>query len=330
MVSSSTGPVAARGAPPDQGGRGRRPVPLPGRLQPIHSAYVTALAGAPLSPETRRTYASKVRQYLAWLPVSEVADGALTDPAARDRAVRAWRDHLLTVAGQAPTTVNNALAAVDDFYSRRGLGRANAERTDPPPAPRRGLNRREQLRWLRAVAAQPSPRDRTLAGLPFYAGARIAETVRLDTDDVHLTARTGDIRLRSAGDRTRDTPLHPTLRDDLRCWLTQRQNWRGADTNPALFLNHRGGRLTVRGARDIIARVAAAAGLDDTVTAEVLRHTFTVTLVRGGTDPVIVARLLGTTRLDLTRGYTEPTATARTRALTVLAVDRPTASRPES
>jgi hypothetical protein len=29
--------------------------------------YVEALAAAPLAPQTRRTYASKVRQYLAWL-----------------------------------------------------------------------------------------------------------------------------------------------------------------------------------------------------------------------------------------------------------------------
>lgn len=303
-------------------------MPLPDRLQPVHAAYVTALASAALSPETRRTYASKVRQYLAWLPTSDADGATLTDHAARDHAVRAWRTHLLTDAGQAPTTVNNALAAVDDFYTRRGLGRAHAERIDPPAAPRRGLDRRAQLRWLRAVAAQPAPRDRALAGLPFYAGSRIAETVRLDTADVAITARTGQIRLRSAGDRARDVPLHPTLRADIREWLTQRRNWPGADTNPALFLNHRGARLSVRGARDIIARIASTARLDDTTTADVLRHTFATTLLRGGTDPATIAQLLGTTRLDLTRSWSKPTATTRTRALALLTVDPTTTPRP--
>lgn len=68
-------------------------------------------------------------------------------------------------------------------------------------------------------------------------------------------------------------------------------------------------------------RIATSAGLDDETTAHVLRHTFATTLVRGGTDLVIVAELLGHTRLDTTRGYTRPTAEDRKRALDLLLVD---------
>lgn len=45
--------------------RGRASSALPVRLEPAHTAYTAALARAPLSAETRRTYASKVRGYLA-------------------------------------------------------------------------------------------------------------------------------------------------------------------------------------------------------------------------------------------------------------------------
>lgn len=307
---------------PGRGRRGRRPVPLPVALESVHAAYAAALAAAPLSAETRRTYASKVRQYLAWLEAADLDGDPLADPAARDRAVPDWRTHLLTVAKQAPATVNNALAAVDDFYTSRGLGRAAAERTDLPATAPRALDKRAQRRWLRAVEAHPSPRDRALAGIPFYAGARIAETVRLDTPDVRISARKGVLRIRGKGDRIRDVPIHPKLRTDIRLWLDERGDWPGADTNPSLFLNHRGGRLSVRGARDVIARIAAAAGLDEDTTAHVLRHTFATTLVRGGTDLVTVADLLGNTRLETTRGYTKPTAQDRTRALDLLPVDR--------
>ncbi len=55
--------------------------------------------------------------------------------------------------------------------------------------------------------------------------------------------------------------------------------------------------------------------------AHVLRHTFATTLVRGGTDLVIVAELLGHARLETTRGYTRPTAEDRTKALDLLVVD---------
>jgi len=315
-TSENTRPVPGRRR------RGRRPVPLPVALEAVHAAYAAALAAAPLSAETRRTYASKARQYLAWLQAADLEGDPLADPAARDRAVRDWRTHLLTVATQAPATVNNALAAVDDFYTRRGVGRAAAERTNLPATAPRALDKRSQLRWLRAVEAHPSPRDRALAGIPFYAGARIAETVRLDTRDVRISARKGVLRIHGKGDRIREVPIHPKLRADIRLWLDARGDWPGADTDPALFLNHRGARLSVRGARDVIARIAAAAGLDDDTTAHVLRHTFATTLVRGGTDLVIVADLLGHARLETTRGYTKPTAKDRTRALDLLPVDR--------
>ena len=301
-------------------GRGRHAVPLPARLEAVHGAYIAELALAPLSAETRRTYASKARQYLAWLDAADGDDGPLTDPAAHGRAVRDWRTHLVTHARQAPTTVNNALAAVNDFYLRRGLGPAVVERADIPPQAPATLDKRSLRQWLRAVEAHPSARDRALAGIPFYAGARIAETVRLDTGDVHLDGRTASLRIHGTGNQIRQAPIHPKLRADLEAWLAERPDCPGADTNPALLLNHRGGRLSVRGARDVIARLATAAGLDDTLTARVLRHTFATALVHGGTDLVTVADLLGHARLDSARAYARPTAEQRARALDVLPV----------
>ena len=66
---------------------------------------------------------------------------------------------------------------------------------------------------------------------------------------------------------------------------------------------------------------ASSARLDDDATVHVLRHTFATTLVRGGTDLVIVAELLGHARLETTRAYTRPSAEDRTRALDLLLVD---------
>ena len=93
-------------------------------------------------------------------------------------------------------------------------------------------------------------------------------------------------------------------------------------TSPALLLNRRGQRLSVRGASDIIRAIAADANLDEEhITAHVGRHTVATTLIRGGTDLVAVADMLGHARLDTVRLYTHPCAADRERALNLLPYD---------
>jgi len=288
----------------------------------VLDAYVDALAHAPLADQTRRTYASKVRQYLAWLAVAQTDGDALNTTDGRDWAVRDYRTHLQAVLKRKPATVNSALAAVDDLYIRRRLGPASAARVELASTAPRALGERAQMRYLRAVQATNSPRDQAVALVAFYAGARIGEIVALDIDDVALSARKGALRILGKGERVREVPVHPKLRTVLAGWIDERPNWPGARDSAALFLNQRGRRLGVKGAHDIITGIAARASLDDEITAHVLRHTFATTLVRGGTDLVIVAELLGHARLETTRGYTRPTAEDRTRALDLLLVDQ--------
>jgi len=282
---------------------------------------VTALARAPLSAQTLRTYASKVRGYLAWLEAADVDGDPLTESDARDWAVRDYRTHLTAVLKCANATTNNALAAVDDFYTRTGLGPAKADRLQRATQAPRALTGKAVLRWLRAANATESTRDRALALTPFYAGARIGEIVALDVADVRLSARKGTARLYGKGGKPRVLDLHPELRTAYAHWLTDRADWPGADTQPALFLNRAGHRLSTRGASAIFSAILASAGLDDDASAHVLRHTFATTLVRGGTDLVVVADMLGHTRLDQTRRYTLPTTADRERALNLLPTD---------
>jgi len=171
------------------------------------------------------------------------------------------------------------------------------------------------------VQARPSARDRALALVPFYAGARIAETVALDLDDVRISARKGVLRIYGKGERVREVPIHSALRTALVDWVDERRGWPGADDGPALFLNRRGTRLTTRGAHDVITGIAVGAGLEDAVTAHALRHSFATSLVRGGTDLVIAAELLGHARLETTRVYTRPSAEDRVKAVNLLPLD---------
>src|SRR5882724_7149136 len=67
---------------------------------------------------------------------NDVSGDPLGEPAARDWAVRDYRRYLEVVPKAAPTTINNTLAAIDDFYTRRSLGpQPHGERTRRPESP---------------------------------------------------------------------------------------------------------------------------------------------------------------------------------------------------
>jgi site-specific recombinase XerC len=179
---------------------GRTAIELPASETAVLADYTTALRSAPLSDQTRRTYTSKSAKYLAWLADADLDQDPLTSADGRDWAVRDYRTHLQTVLKRSPATVTDALAAVDDFYIRLGLGPASAARVEISAAAPRALDHRAQLRYLRAVEARPSPRDQALALVPFYAGARISEIVALDVDDVARSARKGVLRILDKGE----------------------------------------------------------------------------------------------------------------------------------
>jgi integrase len=301
---------------------------VPDALAAVFAGYTAKITrpGGPLEAATVRVYLSRVRQYLAWLAATIKAGGIdgdpLTDPAARDWAVRDYRTHLLTVARRKPATVNAHLTAIDDLYRRAGLGPATAKWADLPKAAPRALNKRAQLRWLRA-ADQGSPWDKALALVGFYAAPRIAEIVALDLHDVRTSARKGHLVIRyGKGGRYREVPLHPILRATLETWITDRSTWPGATATAALFLNRRSGRLSARAA---YAGIAEAAGIDverdGEFTPHVLRHTAGTTMTRAGTDIVVVAEILGHS-METARRYALPSPEDRHTAINRLTTDQ--------
>jgi integrase/recombinase XerC len=263
-----------------------------------------------------------VRGYLLWLSGSGIDADLLDELTSRDGAVRDYRTYLQTVARRKPTTINTTLAAIADFYTRTRRGTPNVRRLALPQQVPRALSTKTSTQWLRSVERWLNPRDRVLALLPFYAGLRLGETVALNLTDVQLSARKGAIIVRSGkGSRYREIPTHATLRDNLAVWIDdERPHWPDAQTNPALLLNRRGGRLSTRAADQILGAIADDANIEE-FTPHVLRHTFGTRLVREGHDLVVVAELLGHARLDQTRRYSLPTQADRQRAINSLLTD---------
>jgi site-specific recombinase XerD len=301
--------------------KGRQKTPLPAEFEELLGEY-TAERARIMPANTVRTYGSAVRLYLAWVTTGTCDGDPLKDRAARDWAVRDYKGYLLTTVKRAPSTVNTALAAIDDFCDWLGLGPAQGsngrrvKRQELPERAPRALSPRARTRYLRAVEDCPSARDRLMALLPLYAGLRVSEVAGLDLDDITMTARKGQIRILGKGQKVRSVPIHPKLREAIQAWKAVRP----AGSN-ALFATRIGTRPTPEAVDDVIASITQKAGLDEHVTAHVLRHTFGTTMVRDGVDLPTVAGLMGHARIETTRRYAAPSEEDMEKAILRLPVD---------
>src|SRR5580704_1175437 len=133
----------------------RKPIRSPVRpdeFASVTDGYRLWLARQPLSVNTRRTYLGRVRQYCAYLETSANDYGdPLSDPHARDYAIRDFKSHLKKERKAKPASVNLMLAALDHLYLFLGLGRPKVRREDLPQEAPKALEPEAQKRYLRAV-----------------------------------------------------------------------------------------------------------------------------------------------------------------------------------
>lgn len=274
--------------------------------------YEGWLSRQPLSANTKRTYRTRVRGFLEYLAATPTEYGdPLADEHARDYAARDYKTHLKTVNRAKPSSVNLSLAAVDNFYRFMGMGKPDVGREDLPGVAPGALSPEEQKRFLRAVERSDSARDRAMARVLFFAGLRVSELVGLDTEDVYISARKGQVVVRSGkGDAYREVALNAEVREALEKWLVRRKEYPSTD-GKALFLNLKSGRLTSRAVDLIVRRFGEEAAIEKPVSSHVLRHTCMTNLVRAGNDLVLVAEIAGHKRLETTRRYSLPSEADR-------------------
>jgi site-specific recombinase XerD len=299
--------------------------------------FLLALRARDASEHTLRSYGTAVGAYLEWL-AERGADW--TAPGRAD--LRAYLARL--VAGGAKTSVSQRLAAIRSFH--RFAARAGLAAGDPwgsiatPRLPRRlpRVLEVDQIERLLAVidadeaaaeaaaetghraspvAREIAMRDRAIVEVAYAAGLRISELAAATLDNLDL--RRAEIRVLGKGRKERIGLLgRPALAalevylDDARPVLAARRPEPGPEPD-AIFLNHDGAAIGVRGLRFRIDRLCRRAGLPEGVSPHTLRHSFATHLLDGGADLRVVQELLGHESLATTQVYTHVSA-ARLRA----------------
>jgi integrase/recombinase XerD len=147
-------------------------------------------------------------------------------------------------------------------------------------------------------------RDRALLELLYATGMRVTEIVSLDLEDINLASATVRVT-RGKGGKERIIPIHARAVEALDAYLNKARLQLLKDASErALFLNHRGERLTRQGLWLIIKYYVREAGIAGEVTPHTLRHSFATHLLNGKADLRHVQELLGHANISTTQIYT--------------------------
>lgn len=160
------------------------------------------------------------------------------------------------------------------------------------------------------LAEERSLRNRALLEILYGTGARISEAIGIDLDDLLLEERV--LRLHGKGDKQRAVPLGSMAIDAVTAYQVRARPvfaQRGTG-GPALFLGHRGTRLTRQAAFTIVRDAAEAAKIPAQVSPHTLRHSYATHLLQGGADVRTVQELLGHASVTTTQLYTHVTPDA--------------------
>lgn len=144
-------------------------------------------------------------------------------------------------------------------------------------------------------------RDRAMLEMLYATGMRVSELVALDCGDVDLGG--ASVRCASRTGRPRSIPMTEGAKRAVERYLRFARPPLTLAGDSALFLNHRGSRLTRQGFWLILKSYAHRAEIAD-ITPHTLRHTFATHLLAGGCDLRSVQEMLGHADVATTQLYT--------------------------
>jgi len=221
----------------------------------------------------------------------------------------------LRATGLAEASIARSTVAIRTFYKFLGNDRNLediARELIPPTIPKR-LPKALTIAEIESLISAPpiegmGIRNRAMLELLYATGARVSEVISLNVDDVRrVESSNGEIttiRLFGKGRKERMVPMGSFARKAVEDYLVRLRPSLLKGSQKALFLNHRGGRISRQSAWNIVLEAAEKSGLGGRVSPHALRHSFATHLLDGGADIRVVQELLGHASVSTTQIYT--------------------------
>ncbi|MDA9196018.1 tyrosine recombinase XerC [Gammaproteobacteria bacterium] len=144
-------------------------------------------------------------------------------------------------------------------------------------------------------------RDLALIELMYSSGLRVSEVAGIDLID--FEEEMSFLRILGKGAKVRIVPVGRFAIAAVKNWINEREKFSNPDI-PALFINLKGTRLTVRSIQMRLARISTKQGLPR-VNPHMLRHSFATHMLESSGDLRTIQELLGHSSLSTTQIYTK-------------------------
>ncbi len=246
------------------------------------------------SPATTRGYILAIQQFAEYFGKSPERLGA--------EEIRRFETYLLQEKKLAPGTVEGGRSALRFLY-KKTLKRRDISYDDLifPKTPRKLPAVLSPDEVARLIEAAPSLLHRTILMVLYATGIRRTEASLLKVSDIDSERRVIHIR-QGKGSRDRDVPMTPKLLEALR------QYWRWKRPKVYLFPSTAGHRGVEQPISDhtvwyACKEAAKRAGIQKTIGAHTLRHSFATTLMESATDLRTIQLLMGHAPLEHTTLY---------------------------
>jgi integrase/recombinase XerD len=226
----------------------------------------------------------------------------------------------LKAMGLALSSINRTLSAVKGFYKYASLEFDIANPTLEVVSAKiarklpKALSVDEVTSLIESAKREGDPislRDFAMLELLYSSGGRVSEIVGVNAGDISVTqTNEGDVtvlKLRGKGSKERLVPLGKFAVAAIEDYFTRTRPAlaaKNSKSEPALFLNVRGKRLSRQSAWQIVLDAAVATGLEGKVSPHVFRHSYATHLLDGGADIRVVQELLGHSSVTTTQIYT--------------------------